>query len=156
MQNTRELTSGILFNQLIVCVLFLVLRLLSLDQSVKFDLVLITNLIGLAEHLVICFVYCNFSENVTQISVGVVDVMYDSTWYTLPINFQKLLILMLMRSEKEFRLKGAGMIDCSLATFLAVRIFFFHLVILIKIENNFYSQIIRRSNSYYLVLCQLK
>lgn len=61
----------------------------------------------------------------TQISVGVVDVMYDSTWYTLPINLQKLLILMLMRPEKGFRLKGAGMIDCSLATFLAVRINFF-------------------------------
>lgn len=124
MQNIGDLTSSLLFNQLLTCILFLALNLFSLDQSVKFNMSLILNVNCLIQYVVICFIYCYFSEKVTQISFEIGEISYDSSWYEFPIGLQKLTILMISNSQREFRFKGLGMIDCSLATFSTVSINF--------------------------------
>lgn len=125
MQNIGNLTSSLLFNQLLTCVVFLALNLFSLDLSVKLNMSLILNMNCLIQYVVICFIYCYFSEKVTQISLEIGVTIYDSTWYALPIKLQKLTILMISNSQREFRFKGFGMIDCSLAMFLSVKFYCF-------------------------------
>lgn len=48
------------------------------------------------------------------------DIFYNSLWYKLPSQEQKLLILPIQRSQKLFRLNGFGIVDCSLEVFSSV------------------------------------
>lgn len=47
-------------------------------------------------------------------------IVYNSLWYEMPLKEQKAIMLMMQRSQKEFRLTGLELVDCSLATFLEV------------------------------------
>lgn len=66
------------------------------------------------------FGYCFGSECVTSDLMEVGDIFYNSSWYRLPVKQQKLLALPIQRAQREFRLSGLGLIDCSLAVFLSV------------------------------------
>lgn len=126
MENIQGLMSGIIFIVLLSCVLFLVLMLLKMDQftTITYDSISIFD--ALLTYSIICYVYCRFSENITSKSLEIGDIVYNSLWYKMPLKEQKLIILMIQRSQKEFRLSGLGLVDCSLATFLAVRINFLY------------------------------
>lgn len=138
MENIQNLMSGIIFNILLSCVLFLILVLLSVDQSnvTAIDFNLLLNLDCLLTYLIICYIYCHFSENMTTKSFEIGDIVYNSFWYKMSIKEQKIIILMIQQSQKEFRLSGLGLIDCSLATFLTVTINFFHFQFQCYLMNN--------------------
>lgn len=78
---------------------------------------MITTIINLLVQLVI---YCAFSEKVTNDLFESGDLFYESPWYRLPVKLQKLYILPVQRSQKEFRLSGLGIIECSLGVFASV------------------------------------
>lgn len=122
MWNIGRLYSGVIFNQLATCVLFVALSLFGLDQSVDFDANLILAMNCLIEYVVICLVYCYYSEIVTQTSFDIGEAIYDSSWYTLTIERKKMIILMIRKSQKKFRFNGFGIVDCSSETFLSVRL----------------------------------
>lgn len=65
------------------------------------------------------FVYCYFGQQVTSKFAEVHPVIYEMHWHEYPVDLQKYLILMLMRSQRTFSFKGY-MTTCSLATFKAV------------------------------------
>lgn len=131
--------SGIIFSVSISCLLIIALTLFSFGVVVN-DLDLILILDGLIIYLIICYVYCYYSENITTTSLKIGDVVYDSLWYEMPIKEQRAIILMIQRSQKEFRLSGLGLVDCSLATFLSVNINFLLLPFNLKylLFNNFF------------------
>lgn len=124
MRNIGRLYSGVIFNQLSTCVLFVALSLFGLDQAVDFDANLILAINCLIEYVVICLVYCYYSEIVTQTSFDIGEAIYDLSWYTLPIERQKMIILMIRKSQKKFRFNGFGIVDCSSETFVSVRFCF--------------------------------
>lgn len=116
--------SGIVFVLFLSCVVFLTSSFLSLDQTSVIDFNLLVKFYGLTLYLFTCYLYSRFSENITTNSLQIGEYAYDSVWYDVPIKQQKAIILIVARSQKEFRLTGCGMVDCSLATFLAVIIKF--------------------------------
>lgn len=60
---------------------------------------------------------------------GIGDVFYNCEWHRLPIKQQKLFLYPIQRSQKAIRLRGFGIIDCSLSFFSSVKehIFSVHL-----------------------------
>lgn len=109
---------------LISCVLLIVFILLTIDQSAGMDTARIFMSQSLTIFMVVSFIYWYFSENLSANSIKIGDVAYDSLWYEMPVKQQKAIILMIARSQGEFRLTGLGMIECSFVTFLAVMIHF--------------------------------
>lgn len=129
MENIRDLMSGLLFTVLFSCILMLALNFFSLDQTVVINFALLYNLQCLTIFLVTSYIYSRFSENITANSFKIADNTYNnSLWYAMAVKQQKALILLIARSQKEFRLTGLGMVNCSLATFSTVKIHFLSLV----------------------------
>lgn len=100
----------------------LALVLFSLNESVVVNSDLILNVQCLTTYTVNAYIYSYFSENITMKSFEVGDLAYEPLWYKMPMSQQKAVILIINQSQKEFRLTGLGMFDCSLLTFSAVRI----------------------------------
>lgn len=112
--------SGAIFIQLFSCVLFAATALLSLDQFEQIDRDVLFNFDNFFNSSVIGFIYCYFSEKITNISFEIGDIVYFSSWYAMPFKQQKTIVMVIRESHEEFRLNGLGIIDCSLSTFLAV------------------------------------
>lgn len=70
--------------------------------------------------ILITFMYCYLSEWVTSDLLEIGDLFYNSAWYRLPVKQQRLLTLPIGRAQREFRLSGLGLFDCSLALFSSV------------------------------------
>lgn len=136
MENICDLMSVVIFIILLSCVLLLVLTLLSLDQLTVVDFNLLYSLHSLLHYLLICYVYCHFSEIITAKSFEICYVVYSSLWYEMSVEQQKAIILIIQRSQKEFRLTGLGLVDCSLTTFTSVTIHFYTSHFLSKLNNN--------------------
>lgn len=124
MENIDVLMNEILFFVLLccVCVLMIALVMFSLDQNFVINSDTILDVQCLTTITVYAYIYSYFSENITMKSSEIGDIAYDSLWYEMPMNQQKALILIIGRSQRKFRLRGLGMVDCSLFTFSAVRI----------------------------------
>lgn len=78
-------------------------------------------MIALGNLLTQLVIYCAFSENVTTNLLSTGDFFYGSPWYRLPVHFQKVYIFSIRRAQREFRLTGLGIIECSLGVFASVR-----------------------------------
>lgn len=100
--------------------MFLVPMLVFLSHSFVIDSNLIVILDCLLLYSILCYIYCYFSENMTATSFEIGDVVYNSLWYEMLMKQQKAMILMIERSQKEFRLTGLELVECSLPTFLSV------------------------------------
>lgn len=121
--NIQIIMSGPLFFDLFYSVLFIAFSLFALDHSMEqINLNSIICIECLFFAILITYILCSLSEKMTQQSYRIGDTLFESKWYKLPIKEQKLLILFIQRSQKEFRLNGYKIIDCSLKTFVAVRL----------------------------------
>lgn len=134
MANIHDLMSVIIFDVTLTCVLFLALILFSVEQLDAIDFTVILNLECTLYIIIICYIYSYFSETITTNSFAIGEDPYNSLWYKMPMKQQKAVMLMIMRSQIEFRLTGVGMVDCSLETFLAVRINLFPLKFCSKVQ----------------------
>lgn len=85
------------------------------------------SLVGVVNLVLQLTAYCNQSENVTSDLSATGDLFYHSLWYRLPIKLQKLYIIPIQLSQKEFRLTGLGMIECSLRIVATVQFLFLYL-----------------------------
>lgn len=86
----------------------------------SFGLTFFATLTGLINILMQMIIYCQLSENVTLDLLASGDTFYESLWYRLPITVQKLYMLPIQRSQREFRVTGLGIIECSLRVFASV------------------------------------
>lgn len=124
MENIRNLTSGIIFSALLSFVLFLTLGFCSVDQSTVMNLALLVTFIGLLTLLILGYTYCYFSETITENSFKIGYDAYNSMWSEMTVAEQKAIMLVIGRSQQEFRLTGLGLVDCCMMTYLAVTIYF--------------------------------
>lgn len=70
--------------------------------------------------LVIDFLLCYFISSSTLDVMSIGDIIYDLLWYQLPRNEQFIIQVIIQRSQIPFRLKGLGIIVCSLEYYLKV------------------------------------
>lgn len=115
--NTRRIFSEALFCQLLMCAATMAINLFALESSGLLSLRAISPIYQLLVILTTTFIYCYLSEALTTDLLEIGDLFYGIAWYRLPISAQSLLIPAIHHSQQEFRLKGAGLIDCSLFVF---------------------------------------
>lgn len=120
MNNIRDIMSGVLFFQLLSCILFLALSFLFVDKAEQFDAALVLNFQCLIMYMTVCYMYCDLSEQITEQSFEISTIVYASLWYESTPKQREALVLIMLRSQKEFRLKGFGLVNCSLPRFLMV------------------------------------
>lgn len=113
-------TLDVVFYQLMVCAVIIAFNLFALDIATATILHSIVSLGELLSTIVPTYIYCSLSEYFTANLLEIGEVFYASTWYNFRVKYQKLLKMPIMRSQREVRLSGLGLIDCSLNVFLSV------------------------------------
>lgn len=116
-----DVLSVVLFFSLLSYAVTIALFLFDLELAPLMSFASFGLMISLTNLLTQIVLYCTSSENLTYDLIATGDLFYDSTWFQLPIKLQKLYLLPIQRSRKEFRLNGRGIIECSLRVFAAVR-----------------------------------
>lgn len=121
-ESLGEVMKVVLFNMTFICVIVIALNLLvvELNESVSVQMVVaFTDLISV---VLVTFSYFFLAECITTDLLSVGDLFYNSDWYRLlSVQQQKLLVLPIQRAQRELRLKGLGLFDCSLVTFASVK-----------------------------------
>ncbi|XP_011065202.1 PREDICTED: odorant receptor 67a-like [Acromyrmex echinatior] len=67
----------------------------------------------LAEVFIICFT----GEHLNYKSKSIVNAAYELTWYDIPSHQSKMLILIIMRSQKQLTISAGKMMDMSFETY---------------------------------------
>lgn len=111
----------VLFVSTIVCTIVLALNLYVLESTESINIEILVALPHTALTVGVTFGYFYLSEVITSNLLDVGDFFYDSSWYRLPANRQRLLMLPIQRAQSEFRLRGLGIVDASLPVFASVR-----------------------------------
>lgn len=119
--------SPVLFFLLLSYAIIIAIFLLDFEAVDEFTFVVYGMLTAFSNFVMQLVIYSRLSENVTRDLFASGDLFYDSPWYQLAPNLQKLYALPILRSQREFRLTGLGIIECSLRVFASVRanIFYF-------------------------------
>lgn len=116
--------AGPLFFLLSSIILGIVFELLALDQAIQeqqIDGAVAINISALGVHMSMLLVLCHYSEKLTNLSYAVGDMVFcEIAWYKMSIEHQKILIFLIRRAQKSFRLRGYGLFDCSLEVFQKV------------------------------------
>lgn len=92
-----------------------------MTESTEIDSTILLSGFGSLNFLITCYTFCFFSETLTTNSFKIGADAYNLVWNQMTMQQQKAIKLVIARSQKEFRLTGLGLIDCSLARFLAVK-----------------------------------
>lgn len=79
-----------------------------------------TSVMGAFTVLLPTFLFCKLSENMTERLKVVGDQFYGCSWYYLAAPQQIMFLLPIQRAQKETRLNGLRLVDCSLEIFLTV------------------------------------
>lgn len=116
-----DIMSTVLFFLLLMYAVTIAVFMVDMEGADSFDVAFYGTLAGLVNILMQMIIYCAYSENVTSDLYDSGEVFYESLWYQLPATTQKLFIMPILRSQKEYRLSGLGIIECSLRIFASVR-----------------------------------
>lgn len=110
----------ILFNITLTCTIVIAFNLLvvELNDSLSFEMFIA--FVDLGVVLTLTAVYYFHSEWITADLWEISDNFYNSPWSLLLVKHQKLLVLPIQRGQREFRLKGLGLFNCSLPVFVMV------------------------------------
>lgn len=105
---------------LLICAVTIAFNLLVLEFVETIDFELFASVHNLLAIVALNFICCYLSEQITEALGNIGDSFYESAWHDLPPHQQKLTALTMLRSQREFRLTGLGLISCSLDTFVRV------------------------------------
>lgn len=111
----------ILFAMILTCSVALALDLFAIELAGVISVETTNAVLNINLLLILIFTYCYRSECVTTDLLEIGDNFYNSEWYRLPVKQQQLLALPIERAHSEFRFKGLGLLNCSLAVFSSVR-----------------------------------
>lgn len=114
-----------LFTLTLMCTIVIALSLFVVELNGLFSMEAMIALLNLLLVLVLTFTHCYLSEWVTSDLLEMGDVFYNLAWYRLLVKHQRLTILPIQQANDEFRLRGMGIFDCSLAAYTSVRKTFF-------------------------------
>lgn len=126
--SAQHATSAILFSQLVFCAVVIALGLFGLQSNNMISTDTIVSTYEVFCVVVVTFIYCHLSNTATSELFQITDVFYDCNWFMLPVKYQTILILPMQRAQRVFYFNGLGMVDCTLRTFLVVKILEFPLI----------------------------
>ncbi|XP_011694600.1 PREDICTED: odorant receptor 4-like [Wasmannia auropunctata] len=63
------------------------------------------------------FIFCFAGEYLNLKSKSIADAAYESLWYDLPLNQRKIVMFIIMRSQKQFVITAGKITNLSLETF---------------------------------------
>lgn len=116
----QSILGDISFYQLVACAICIALSLFALDYNGIFSIYTIVALYIMASAVAPTFTFCYLAERITNDLLEIGDIFYESAWYCLPAKQQTFAILLIQCSQRRFRLKGFGIVDCSISVFLSV------------------------------------
>lgn len=79
--------------------------------------------IGASVSILNLLVYCYFGHITTDCYLEMADYLFESNWYTRPLNYQKALILMIQNAQRKIQYHGSGVAYLNLNTYLQVCVF---------------------------------
>lgn len=121
MHNIQIIFSGAFFFQIVVCAIFIAIILSSLDQNLQnLTYEFVINLFCLELELLLNYVSCYYAQSVTTKSYEIADLFYNTSWYELSIEQQKMIGLTIQLGQKPVYLKGYDIFICCMETFLTV------------------------------------
>lgn len=123
-----EIVSAVLFYELLFSAINLAWLLKVVAANSIFSILGITCFLAAWSVSVPTALYCKMSENLTGNLEKIEDLFYDCSWYCLSVKHQQMFILPILRAQKEYRMIGLGLIECSLATFTSVGFHFYQLL----------------------------
>lgn len=100
-----------------MCAASTAVSLFALEANGIFNIHAIPSVYDIIVALAMTFVYCYLSEGLTLNLCDVGNSFYGVAWNRSPVKVQALFMLPIQHSQQEFRLKGAGLVDCSLIVF---------------------------------------
>lgn len=112
--------SEVIFYQMLFSAIDLATFTFAIDQTQGMSPSNATAVVGASTVLLPSFLFCLLSENITLRLHVIADAFYECSWYYLSAKYQKLFILPIQRSQKELRLNGLGLVNCSLEIFSRV------------------------------------
>lgn len=121
MANTNDVMSRCLFLHLLGVVWIVAVALFSFHRSNESSISQLLNLQNIILQIVLCFINCYLSDKVSEHSLKIGDELYHINWPRMNTPEKKVVIFMISRGQKEFRVTCLGMFDCSLITFSRVR-----------------------------------
>lgn len=112
-----DMMESVLFSMTFTCMVIIVFNLyvIELNDTLTFEIYCAFG--NLAAGLALAFTYFFMSEWITSDLMQIGDHFYNSAWYQLPTKQQTLLVLPIQRAQRELRLSGLGLFDCSLEVF---------------------------------------
>lgn len=119
-ESLRSMMELILFNMTLTCTIVLAFNLLVVELNGTINLEIFVAFVDLGVVLGLTIGYYYPAEWITSDLLMIGDHFYESYWYRLPAHQQKLLVLPIQRAQRELRLKGLGLFECSLSVFLTV------------------------------------
>lgn len=132
--NIAKVMSPVLFILLLSYAVNLAIFLVDLDAVKGYNILYAYGVTTTFSNFVIQLViYSRLSENITDDLFASGDLFYELPWYRLPLKLQKLYAMPIHRSQKEFRLSGLGIIECSMRVCASVSCAF--LILSIKKYN---------------------
>lgn len=165
-----EVMSSALFLQLVFCAITTAILVVAIDVDNILTLTTVISVEGILCTITPTFVFCNLSESITSGLLSVGDIFYGCGWHQLPLEQQKCIILPLLRSQKQLRMTGLGMMDCSLGVFIKVcskseylghkvslrRVLSVFIAANCFLFHDFEIQILRTTGSYLLLIQSIK
>lgn len=118
-----EIMSSSLFFQLLFCAISLAVYMVAFASNLSPSMNLLMMVLGVSVTTAATSVYCYLSENITNSLEDAGDIFYGFPWYRLPAKQHILFQLPIRRAQKNFRLTGLGIVECSLSVLLQVRFF---------------------------------
>lgn len=112
----------IMFNMTFTCVIAIAFNLyvFELNDSISFEMMVAFVDIGMV--LMLTFAHYFLAEWITTDLLSIGDFFYNSPWYRLKSNQQRLLAIPIQRAHQEIRLKGLDIFECSLPIFGSVKL----------------------------------
>lgn len=122
MSSTKELLSGMLFFQFFIFVMCSVLAIGSMEQSLHdFSYEFLGCSYLLILELTLIYPLCHFATNLTNESTDIADKTYNTLWYLLPLEQQKMISPIIRQGQIPFVLDGFKIFSCSMETFSKVK-----------------------------------
>lgn len=115
-----EIMEWIIFNITFTCIIVIACNLFVIETNVAPSFQILIAFCDMLTLVGLSFIYFYFSERFTSNLLEIGEIFYHSSWYRLPKKQQNQVLLPIQRAQREFRLKGLGLFNCSLPVFLSV------------------------------------
>lgn len=113
----------ILFSLTVTSTIGIAFTLFVIESNDTITLEIFVASVNLALQLGTTFVCFYLSERITTELLGIDEIFYNSSWYRLlTAKQQQLVVLIIQQAQREIRLTGLGMIECSLPVFSSVNL----------------------------------